>query len=88
MDTKSLLKTAKTIPLDKDLYAKMFKDIVRVRVFEEETIQLFQNAKIIGYLHPSIGNEAAEVGAAHALNKGDIIFPTHRGHGFFVARER
>jgi TPP-dependent pyruvate/acetoin dehydrogenase alpha subunit len=86
MDTKSLLKEAKNIPLDKDLYTKMFKDIVRVRVFEEETIQLFQNAKIIGYLHPSIGNEAAEVGAARALNKGDIVFPTHRGHGFFVAR--
>ena len=86
MDKKNLLQEIKTLPMEKELYKKMFKDIVRVRVFEEETIQLFQNAKIIGYLHPSIGNEAAEVGAAQALNKGDIVFPTHRGHGFFVAR--
>jgi len=86
MDTKNLLKEIKTLPMDKELYKKLFRDVVRVRVFEEETIQLFQNAKIIGYLHPSIGNEAAEVGAAQSLNKDDIVFPTHRGHGFFVAR--
>ncbi len=86
MDPKNFLKEAKNLPLDNDLYTKMFKDLIRVRVFEEETILLFQNAKIIGYLHPSIGNEAAEVGVAHTLNREDIVFPTHRGHGFFVAR--
>jgi acetoin:2,6-dichlorophenolindophenol oxidoreductase subunit alpha len=86
MDTKKLLSSYEILPLDKKLFIDMFTQIVRVRLFEEETIQLFQNAKIIGYLHPSIGNEAAEVGSGFALEEGDIVFPTHRGHGYFVVR--
>ena len=86
MDTSKLLSNAKSVPVDNEIFKQMFRQILRVRSFEEETIRLFQTAKIIGYLHPSIGNEAAEVGAAFALKEGDIVFPTHRGHGFFVAR--
>jgi len=85
-DYKDLLTVARDIPLDMALLRTLFQRILEVRLFEEETIRLFQSAKIIGYLHPSIGNEAAEVGAAAALKSGDIVFPTHRGHGFFVAR--
>ncbi len=86
INAKELLKEAKSIPIDQELFRKLFRQVLEVRLFEEETIRLFHGAKIIGYLHPSIGNEAAEVGASAGLAKGDIIFPTHRGHGFFVAR--
>lgn len=86
MDTKKLLHSFEILPLENNLFIQMYRQIVRVRLFEEVTIQLFQNAKIIGYLHPSIGNEAAEVGSSFALKDGDIIFPTHRGHGYFVLR--
>lgn len=86
INPKELLRVAKDIPLDRELFKRLFRQILEVRMFEEETIRLFHGAKIIGYLHPSVGNEAAEVGAAAGLEKGDIIFPTHRGHGFFVAR--
>ena len=72
--------------LNKNLFLNMFKAMIRIRLFEEETIKLFKNAKIIGYLHPGLGNEAAEVGTCFALNKDDIVFPTHRGHGVFLAR--
>ena len=85
-DVKELLTVAKSLPVDPELFRKLFRQVLEVRMFEEETIQLFHSAKIIGYLHPSIGNEAAEVGAAAGLANTDIIFPTHRGHGFFVAR--
>jgi acetoin:2,6-dichlorophenolindophenol oxidoreductase subunit alpha len=86
MNVRELLHVAKDIPIDNALLRRLFEQILEVRMFEEETIRLFHAAKIIGYLHPSIGNEAAEVGAAASLAKGDIVFPTHRGHGFFVAR--
>ena len=85
-DYKDLLTVARDIPIDNELFKTLFRRMMEVRLFEEETIRLFQSAKIIGYLHPCIGNEAAEVGAAAALKEGDIVFPTHRGHGFFVAR--
>lgn len=71
---------------NKNLFIDMFKAMVRIRLFEEETIRLFQNGKIIGYLHPGIGHEAADVGSCFALEEGDIVFPTHRGHGVFLAR--
>jgi len=86
MEPMDLLQKAKETSIGTELFKKLFRQMVEVRMFEEETIQLFHNAKIIGYLHPSIGNEAAEVGAAAALEKGDIVFPTHRGHAYFVAR--
>jgi TPP-dependent pyruvate/acetoin dehydrogenase alpha subunit len=73
-------------PIDRRLFKELFLKMLEVRLFEEKTIELFKQAKIIGYLHPSIGNEAAEVGAAAALKENDVIFPTHRGHGFFVSR--
>jgi TPP-dependent pyruvate/acetoin dehydrogenase alpha subunit len=86
VNAKELLTVAKSLPVEPELFRGLFRQILEVRLFEEETIQLFHSAKIIGYLHPSIGNEAAEVGASAGLAKADIIFPTHRGHGFFVAR--
>jgi len=86
VNAKELLTVAKSLPVEPELFRKLFRQILEVRLFEEETIQLFHSAKIIGYLHPSIGNEAAEVGASAGLAREDIIFPTHRGHGFFVAR--
>jgi pyruvate dehydrogenase E1 component alpha subunit len=86
VNAKELLTVAKSLPVEPELFRGLFRQILEVRLFEEETIQLFHSAKIIGYLHPSIGNEAAEVGATAGLAKADIIFPTHRGHGFFVAR--
>jgi acetoin:2,6-dichlorophenolindophenol oxidoreductase subunit alpha len=86
MELSNLLSKPKNIPLDKELFKEMYRQILRVRLFEEETIKLFHTAKIIGYLHPSLGNEAAEVGASFALKEDDVVFPTHRGHGFFVTR--
>jgi acetoin:2,6-dichlorophenolindophenol oxidoreductase subunit alpha len=86
VETSKLLKQAENIPVDKNLLWDMFKRILRLRLFQEEAMNQYRAAKIVGYLHANIGNEAAEVGAVSALQDIDIIIPTHRGHGLFIAR--
>ncbi len=64
----------------------LLKTIIKIRRFEEKTIQLYQIAKIWGYLHPYIGEEAVAAGACAAINKSDYIISTHRGHGHSIAK--
>ena len=70
----------------KEQKIEMLKLIIKIRRFEERTIQLYQAARIWGYLHPYIGEEAVAVGTCAAINKSDYIVSTHRGHGHSIAK--
>jgi len=86
MITNTNYKRKEDIKMDKDLHIKIFKLMVRARLFEERQLQLYHEAKIRGYLHPGIGNEATEAAIITAVRDEDIIYPTHRGHGLFAMR--
>ncbi len=64
----------------------MLRTLLTIRRFEEKTIQLYQTAKIWGYLHPYLGQEAVAVGSCQAIDKDDYIVSTHRGHGHCIAK--
>ncbi|MGM0365899.1 MAG: thiamine pyrophosphate-dependent dehydrogenase E1 component subunit alpha [Actinomycetota bacterium] len=64
----------------------MLKTLLTIRRFEEKTIQLYQTAKIWGYLHPYLGEEAIAAGACQAIEDDDYIVSTHRGHGHCIAK--
>jgi pyruvate dehydrogenase E1 component alpha subunit len=72
--------------LKKQQKIEMLKNLITIRRFEEKTIQLYQTAKIWGYLHPSIGQEGIATGACMALDKDDYIISHHRGHGHCIAK--
>jgi len=72
--------------LTREQKIEMLNTIIKIRRFEEKTIQLYQVAKIWGYLHPYIGEEAVAAGTCAALEKGDYIVSTHRGHGHSIAK--
>jgi len=72
--------------LTKEQKAGMLKTLITIRRFEEKAIQLYETAKIWGYLHPYIGEEAIAVGACAAIKKEDWIISTHRGHGHSIAK--
>jgi pyruvate dehydrogenase E1 component alpha subunit len=72
--------------LSKEDKIEMLKTIIKIRRFEEKTIQLYQIAKIWGYLHPYVGEEAVATGACAAIGKSDYIVSTHRGHGHSIAK--
>ncbi|MCG9479869.1 MAG: thiamine pyrophosphate-dependent dehydrogenase E1 component subunit alpha [Actinomycetia bacterium] len=64
----------------------ILKTLLKIRRFEEKTIQLYQTGKIWGYLHPYLGEEAVASGACQAIKKDDYIVSTHRGHGHCIAK--
>jgi TPP-dependent pyruvate/acetoin dehydrogenase alpha subunit len=64
----------------------LLRTILKIRRFEEKTVQLYQTAKIWGYLHPYIGEEAVAAGTCAVLDKSDYIVSTHRGHGHSIAK--
>ncbi|MBU3718938.1 MAG: thiamine pyrophosphate-dependent dehydrogenase E1 component subunit alpha [Actinobacteria bacterium] len=65
-----------------DLHRRM----VRIRLFEEAAGRLAEAAKLPGFLHLYVGEEAVAAGICGALNDDDHITSTHRGHGHLVAK--
>ena len=60
--------------------------MVRIRVFEERVQELFLARKLPGFVHVYIGEEAVATGVCAALEPGDYITSTHRGHGHAIAK--
>ncbi len=63
-----------------------YRLMLTIRFFEETVEDLFAKGKIGGTTHPAAGQEATEVGACAALEPGDYVTSTHRGHGHMIAR--
>jgi pyruvate dehydrogenase E1 component alpha subunit len=64
----------------------MYRQMVRIRTFEDNANQLYLSAKMPGLTHMYSGQEAVAVGICEALTPEDHITSTHRGHGHCVAK--
>jgi pyruvate dehydrogenase E1 component alpha subunit len=60
--------------------------MVLIRRFEERAGEMYARAKIGGFLHLSIGEEATIVGSERALRESDYLVSTYRSHGDALAR--
>jgi pyruvate dehydrogenase E1 component alpha subunit len=67
-------------------YLRMFRQMARIRTFEDSANQLYLSAKMPGLTHMYSGQEAVAVGICEALEITDHITSTHRGHGHCVAK--
>ena len=65
---------------------EMHRRMLVIRGFEERVAVLYRDGEIPGFVHLSIGQEAAAVGACWPLGPGDVITSTHRGHGHCLAK--
>ena len=74
--------------LSKERLLKVYEDMVLIRRFEEEVEKYSKNGTIPGFIHLSIGQEAAQAGVIEALRETDYKFPDHRGHGAIVLSSR
>lgn len=72
--------------MEKDFKIKMYKDMLRIRLFEAKVDELVRKGELYGFYHLYTGQEAVAVGACSALNKDDNITGTHRGHGHVIAK--
>ena len=57
-----------------------------IRRFEERAGEMYARAKVGGFLHLSIGEEATIVGSARALRAEDYLISTYRSHGHALVR--
>jgi pyruvate dehydrogenase E1 component alpha subunit len=57
-----------------------------MRRFEERCAELYQRARIGGYCHLNLGEEATVVGLMAALEPRDYLFTNYREHGYALAR--
>lgn len=58
----------------------LYSDMVMARTVDTEAIALQRQGEL-GLWPSMLGQEAAQIGAAHALQTRDIVFPTYREHG-------
>ena len=57
-----------------------------IRRFEERAGEMYARAKVGGFLHLSIGEEATILGSARALRESDYLISTYRSHGHALVR--
>jgi pyruvate dehydrogenase E1 component alpha subunit len=64
----------------------MYRDMVRIREFEEACPKLYSQGKMGGFLHLYSGQEAVGVGVAHAMHHEDYMIAAYREHGLILAK--
>lgn len=65
---------------------KWLRDLMLIREFELKTMAAYQQAKIGGFCHIYIGQEAVVVGTFGAVNHDDPVVTAYRDHGHALAR--
>jgi pyruvate dehydrogenase E1 component alpha subunit len=73
-------------PVDRKLLLDYYKRMLELRVFEVKVQELYRNARLPGFVHLYVGEEAVAVGVCSNLKPEDLIFSTHRGHGHALAK--
>ena len=72
--------------LSTEVQMDLHRRMVRIRLFEEAAGRLAEAAKLPGFLHLYVGQEAVASGVCATLSDDDQITSTHRGHGHLVAK--
>jgi pyruvate dehydrogenase E1 component alpha subunit len=71
---------------DADTAREWLATMTLIRRFEERAGEMYARAKVGGFLHLSIGEEATIVGSARALRDSDYLISTYRSHGHALVR--
>jgi pyruvate dehydrogenase E1 component alpha subunit len=64
----------------------LYRMMLLIRRFEEKTAEMYQRARIGGYCHLNLGEEATCVGLCAGMLPGDYLFTNYREHGYALAR--
>lgn len=71
---------------DRAVAEDLYRTMLRIRLAEERVVELYPTDKIQSPIHLSIGQEAIVAGVCKALEGGDRVYGTYRGHGLYVAK--
>ena len=67
-------------------WKEMYGALWRTRLFEGHVQRLAAGGEIPGFPHLSTGQEAVAVGVCTQLEREDVLFTSHRGHGHVLAK--
>ncbi len=77
------------LPINKDLskddLVGFYRQMVRIRRFEERSLRVYQQGKIGGFLHLYIGQESIAVACASLMGEHDHMITAYRDHGHALA---
>ena len=71
---------------EKDTAREWLHAMSLIRRFEERAGEMYAKAKVGGFLHLAIGEEATIIGSVRALRDTDYLISTYRSHGHALAR--
>jgi pyruvate dehydrogenase E1 component subunit alpha len=71
---------------DPDAAREWLGTMMLIRRFEERAGEMYAKAKVGGFLHLAIGEEATIVGSARAMRDEDFLISTYRSHGQALVR--
>jgi len=72
--------------LGKEQLLEFYRNMIRIREFEDEAIELAKMNLTRAAIHTYNGEEAIAVGVCAHLTNDDYITSTHRGHGHCIAK--
>ncbi|VAX26088.1 Branched-chain alpha-keto acid dehydrogenase, E1 component, beta subunit [hydrothermal vent metagenome] len=72
--------------INDNLDVKLFTNMLRIRIVEEELARVYPEWQIRCPVHFCIGQEAPPVGVIEALNPEDTVMSHHRAHGHYLAK--
>jgi len=74
------------VTVDTETLKRLYQVMVRIRRFDEKTVELFNAGLVKGTAHSYVGQEAVATGACAHLTPEDSIISNHRGHGHCIAK--
>ncbi|MCQ4084191.1 pyruvate dehydrogenase (acetyl-transferring) E1 component subunit alpha [Streptomyces sp. RB6PN25] len=85
--TRRATRTAPAVSTpDAEDLTDLFRRMLLVRRFEERAAQAYTQARVGGYCHLNLGEEATVVGLTSALEPEDYLFTNYREHGYALGR--
>lgn len=72
--------------IERDTLLTSYYQMVLVRRFEEKTGEMYTKARIGGYCHLNLGEEATVVGFCEGLEPTDYVYTNYREHGYALGR--
>jgi pyruvate dehydrogenase E1 component alpha subunit len=76
----------KTATRKPDERIDFYRQMLLIRRFEEKAAEMYQRARIGGYCHLNLGEEATCVGMVAGMRPTDYMFTNYREHGYAIAR--
>lgn len=72
--------------LDRETLLELYRWMVWERLLDVKLNESFRAGKVMSMFHSASGQEAADIGAAFALEEGDAVVPAHRGKAIYLMR--